>query len=196
MTSVGLGGIENESLSPLSSLKYLDIRENPVKSFGKQSLSGMTSLKRLYTDQPKLCCKYFHPSLTECVPPVDELSSCNDLLAQDFFRVCLWTVAVLAVVGNVGVLIYRLFVRAQTLAPTSRILVTNLCASDLLMGIYMTMIGVADAQFRGVYVVKENEWKDSSVYHCRLPVFRVQRGFSLRDLPDHTGPRSGHLLSL
>ncbi|XP_070188600.1 relaxin receptor 2-like [Littorina saxatilis] len=29
------------------------------------------------------------------------------------------------------------------------------------MGIYMTMIGVADALFRGEYVVKENDWKDS-----------------------------------
>ncbi|XP_070208329.1 G-protein coupled receptor GRL101-like [Littorina saxatilis] len=170
MTGVGFGEIENESLSPLSKLKHLDIRANAVRSFGKQALSGLTALTRLYTDQPKFCCKYFHPSLTECVAPVDELSSCDDLLAQDFFRVCLWTLAVLAVVGNVGVLIYRLFFRAQNSSPTSKILIRpiffwlkNLCASDLLMGIYMTMIGVADAQFRGVYVVKENEWKDSIV---------------------------------
>ena len=65
------------------------------------------------------------------------LTSCSDLLAQDFFRVFLWTFSVLAIVGNAEVLIYRLFVNTSTSHPAFRVLVQNLCASDLLMGVYM-----------------------------------------------------------
>ena len=100
---------------------------------------------------------------------MNELSSCSDLLAQDFFRVFLWTFSVLAIVGNAGVLTYRLFVNTSTSHPAFRILVKNLCASDLLMGVYMMMIGVGDAYYRGVYVAKEGEWTNSTA--CTIAGF-------------------------
>ena len=81
----------------------------------------------------------------------------------------LWTFSVLAIVGNAEVLIYRLFVNTRTSPPVFRVLVKNLCASDLLMGVYMMMIGVADAYYRGVYVAKEGEWTNSTA--CTIAGF-------------------------
>ena len=169
MTNVSLEVIQNKVFVPLSKLTYLDIRANPVHSYNKESFGGLTALEELHTDESKLCCSYFHPSLSRCHAPVDELSSCSDLLAQDFFRVFLWAFSVLAIVGNAGVLIYRLFVSTHTSPPAFRVLVKNLCTSDLLMGVYMMLIGVADAQYRGVYVAKEGEWTKSTA--CTIAGF-------------------------
>ena len=169
MTNVSLEVIRNKVFVPLSKLTYLNIRANPVHSYDKESFGGLTALQELHTDESKLCCSYFHPSLSRCHAPVDELSSCSDLLAQGFFRVFLWAFSVLAIVGNTGVLIYRLFVSTHTSPPAFRVLVKNLCASDLLMGVYMMLIGVADAQYRGVYVAKEGEWTKSTA--CTISGF-------------------------
>ena len=161
MVDVSLEVIEGEPFTPLSKLEYLDIRGNSLVSYGKESLSGLTSLSELYTDEFKLCCSYFHFSTPRCYAPEDELSSCSDLLAKDFFRVFLWILSVLAIVGNAGVLIYRLVIDSSTSSPVFRVMVKNLCASDLLMGVYMMMIGVADARLKGQYVAEESEWTSS-----------------------------------
>jgi hypothetical protein len=44
--------------------------------------------------------------------------------------------------------------------------VKNLCAADFLMGVYMAMIGAADAMFRGRYVQEERRWRQSAL--CRV----------------------------
>nr|KAG5697125.1 hypothetical protein BaRGS_015260 [Batillaria attramentaria] len=96
----------------------------------------------------------------------DELSSCSDLLRSDFFRVFLWVASVLAITGNAGVLIYRLFLEKERSSLTYRVLIMNLSLSDLLMGVYVAVIGGADAHFRGDYVSREAEWKQSGV--CKM----------------------------
>ncbi|KAL8583752.1 hypothetical protein ACOMHN_000373 [Nucella lapillus] len=161
MVNVSLESLENEMFMTLSKLEHLDIRHNHIVHTGKDCLLSLRSLEVLYTDESRLCCGYFHPSLSRCEAPVDELSSCSDLLAQDFFRVCLWIISIMALLGNTGVLIYRLFVNTTASIPTFRILVMNLCASDLLMGVYMMIIGLADVTFHGKYVAKEPEWTSS-----------------------------------
>ena len=42
MSNVGLEVIEDQVFSPLSKLRYLDIRANPVHSYSKESLWGLT----------------------------------------------------------------------------------------------------------------------------------------------------------
>ena len=128
-------------------------------------------LEELYTDEFKLCCSYYHPNLApvRCQAPIDELSSCDDLLAQNFFRVALWLLACLALIGNLGVVIFRACFMPEKTVSLSSLLVKNLCVSDLLMGVYMTMIGVADALMRGDYISQESEWR-ASIY-CKIAGF-------------------------
>ncbi|XP_070175637.1 G-protein coupled receptor GRL101-like [Littorina saxatilis] len=162
LVNVGLTGIDSNIFNPLSKLKNLDVRANQLLRYSKESLHGLVSLEELYTDETKLCCPYFHPSVSRCHSPVDELSSCSDLLGKGIFKVCLWALSVLALVGNMGVLLYRLLlIRTRTPLSAASILVKTLCASDLLMGVYLVMIGVADAQLSGTYVSTEREWRSS-----------------------------------
>nr|KAG5689475.1 hypothetical protein BaRGS_021022 [Batillaria attramentaria] len=52
---------------------------------------------------------------------------------------------------------------AQGRSSGSRVLVANLCVADLLMGVYLAMIGSADAHYSGQYLWKREEWTGSGL---------------------------------
>nr|KAG5687046.1 hypothetical protein BaRGS_002419 [Batillaria attramentaria] len=155
----------------MKALTNLDIRNNPLVAFDKELFRGLKELKVVHVDDPRLCCDQFYPDteISECSAPQDELSSCSDLLRSLVFRVFLWTFSVLAVIGNSGVLVYRLCLEREGTSLPYRLLVINLCLSDLVMGVYMAIIGTADDYYRGDYVSRETEWKESGI--CKMAGF-------------------------
>nr|KAG5709114.1 hypothetical protein BaRGS_028570 [Batillaria attramentaria] len=46
-----------------------------------------------------------------------------------------------------------------------RVLVANLCVADFLMGVYMVIIGGADAHYSGQYIWKRESWTQSGLCH-------------------------------
>jgi leucine-rich repeat-containing G protein-coupled receptor 7 len=72
-------------------------------------------------------------------------------MRRTVLRVLLWIIGLLALSGNVFSLVYRLFHDGKRLKLGYGIFVTNLAAADLLMGIYMLTIAVADQVFRNRY---------------------------------------------
>ena len=168
ITYIGAGTFENMTL-----LKELDIAGNHIGlNFDEDAFRGSLGLQKLSADEYQLCCLYFSvykESKADCTTPASELSSCDDLLKSDSFRVFLWTLSLVTVCSNLGVLGYRVFVETSSHSSGHRVLVTNLCVSDLLMGIYVTIIGVADAVYRGQYLWKQREWTHSSL--CKAAGF-------------------------
>nr|KAG5714869.1 hypothetical protein BaRGS_000357 [Batillaria attramentaria] len=73
------------------------------------------------------------------------------------------------VIGNIGVLVYRVVFENLESSSGFRVLVTNLCVSDFLMGIYMMIIGSADALYSGRYIWKQEAWTTSG--HCKVAGF-------------------------
>nr|KAG5708620.1 hypothetical protein BaRGS_033041 [Batillaria attramentaria] len=68
----------------------------------------------------------------------------------------------MSVVGNVGSFAAR--VLQQEAAKTGfHVFVTNLSMADLLMGVYLTIVGAADQVYRGIYLWNDKMWKGSAV---------------------------------
>jgi hypothetical protein len=66
----------------------------------------------VHTDNNKLCCRQILPdtmNLKRCFSPVDEVSSCDNLLRSAPYRDFLWLFALVAVVGNVFSFAFRVF---------------------------------------------------------------------------------------
>jgi leucine-rich repeat-containing G protein-coupled receptor 7/leucine-rich repeat-containing G protein-coupled receptor 8 len=104
---------------------------------------------------------------TSCHSQTDLLSSCKDLLKSDVYRVFLWAFAVLAVVGNVGSLVGRVHLQKDGKGLGSfGVFVTNLSLSDVLMGIYLVLIGVKDRMYQGEYILHDQQWRTSTM--CNL----------------------------
>nr|KAG5704853.1 hypothetical protein BaRGS_001324 [Batillaria attramentaria] len=163
--------LASDTFQLMTELTSLDLRKNPLRYVSKDAFEGLVKLSVLRTDNARVCCDLFHQNtkIKECDAPSDELSSCDDLLTSDFFRVFLWVFSVLTVTGNAGVLIFRLCLEKEGTSLAYRALVVSLSMSDFLMGVYLAIIGLADAQFRGLYVSREPEWRESNV--CKAAGF-------------------------
>nr|KAG5692018.1 hypothetical protein BaRGS_027663 [Batillaria attramentaria] len=171
LVATGIENIAPDCFKHLPKLEILDMRNNKF-TFEKKSFSGLSGLETLYTDDPRVCCSYsdlYPASKMDCVAPEDELSSCRDLLRSDFFRAVLWVLSFLSLFGNMGVFVFRVWCETQGTSPAFRVLVANLCVSDFLMGVYLMMIGSADALYRGDYLWQSREWIHSTA--CRAAGF-------------------------
>ena len=147
--------INSSMFQDLSTLKTLDLQENPIHSYEVDTLDALT-LTELHTDEFKFCC--YAKNVEICTPEGDAFSTCEDLLANLILRAAIWTLGIGALVGNLCVIIWRLFTQGKK--PGS-FLIANLAISDMLMGIYLIIIAATDLQFQGKYILFADEWKES-----------------------------------
>ncbi|XP_070204493.1 G-protein coupled receptor GRL101-like [Littorina saxatilis] len=166
-------GIEDTiSFEVLSKLRSVDLRGSPITTFPQTVFEGMDKLQTVFADNYKLCCPKTLPphfALSGCTAPFNEISSCENLLRSDIYRVFLSVFAVLSLLGNLGSFVARVFVQKTANATGFGIFVTHLCVADFLMGIYLAIIGVADRMYLGSYVWKDVAWRHSAA--CKVAGF-------------------------
>ena len=163
--------IRAEGFSKTPQLRTLDLKGSPVQEFPGDVFAGLQHLDVVFADNYRLCCKVTLPDLPDvkCFAPQDEISSCQDLLRSDLYRAFLWIFSSMSVVGNAGCIVFRLFVMSKQSQRGFNVFVTNLCMSDFLMGVYLAMVGSADAMYRGQYLSYETIWRHS--VGCKLAGF-------------------------
>ena len=165
-------------------MKVLDLRGCPVTDLTGGLLSKNSALRYVFADNYRVCCKDMLPpyfagkvvpgqlSPNKCTAPSDEISSCEDLLRAFVYRASLWTIGVLSVVGNAGCFFYRVLLQrggGRTSLTGFGVFVANLSFADSLMGVYLLLVGVADARYRGRYNSHEKSWTSSVA--CKLAGF-------------------------
>lgn len=147
----------------------LDLRGILTKDFQDYFFHGLEITQTLYTDHFQVCCPQTRGLIIPphaCVAPVNAISSCFHLIGLDVQRVLLWDVAVLAVVGNATVVLYRIIWDRKVLKVGYGLFVTNLGISDFIMGIYLSIIAGADYVYRDNYVLHDKDWRRSIVCKC------------------------------
>ena len=171
--SINLSHSGVHSVSPtvfqgLDDLRVLDLRSCPLKQFPYDVFSRLLQLLVLYSDNYKLCCSATLPqgfNLKNCHAPSDEVSSCNALLRSNVYRVLLAFFAASSLFGNLLSFVYRIL-SSKSSKSGFCVLVTHLCVSDFLMGMYLAIIGIADSLYRGSYLWKDEHWKHSVL--CKM----------------------------
>ena len=103
-------------------------------------------------DSFSLCC-YATRVLkdVDCDYPVsarDSFSSCNRMIEDTGPRKIIWLLGVLAVLGNLAVIAWRLIRRDDH--PVQTCLLTNLAVSDFLMGVYLMIVAIRDQIWAGI----------------------------------------------
>ena len=153
-------------------LTHLYLAGNPINMFSADLFKPLTVLRILSSQTYKLCCKEMLPDHFEiitCDAPRNEVSSCEDLLQSGTYRRFLWLISFLSLLGNVVCLAARVRVQRTASYGGFHVFVTNLSIADLLMGVYMAIIGVADSLFRGKYLFYDETWKHSVA--CKVAGF-------------------------
>ena len=176
LLSVNLSNCNVETVSDggfryLSKLRVLDLRGCPMLEFSSDIFQGLEALQRVYADNYKLCCPDTLPidfNINNCLASSDHLSSCENLLRSNVYRILLAGFGTLSLLGNFASFIYRIVTNAAGNSGFG-VFVTHLCVSDFLMGTYLGIIGVADRLYQGTYLWKDTEWKGSAM--CQLAGF-------------------------
>ena len=107
-------------------------------------------------------------NVTVCLPGNDDFNPCEDLLGDSHvLRVFIWLVIILALGGNVLVVIvfvgYSVIIRRtkQELFLV-HFLYFNLAVADLLMGIYLFAIAIVDLRTLGEFSIHDINWRTGS----------------------------------
>ncbi|XP_033729108.1 G-protein coupled receptor GRL101-like [Pecten maximus] len=163
LSSSGIHDLGFRSFQGLGNLEILDIQKNhfEVQEF---MFEGLDNLQYLYADSYKMCC--IKPATVlekNCFAPKDLISSCSNLIGSDFLRACLWIIGLLALLGNIFVITYRVLFDYVNLKKSHAIFVLNLSISDFIMGIYMVIIGSVDTFLSGRYVVNDLGWRNGTL---------------------------------
>ena len=93
----------------------------------------------------------------DCESPVDEFSSCDDLMKNNTLQICIWILGILAFLGNLFVIIWRLIDKEENRVQS--FLLTNLAVADMLMGVYLLTIAIMDVRWRGEYFKHDIDWR-------------------------------------
>ncbi|XP_028252857.1 thyrotropin receptor [Parambassis ranga] len=102
-----------------------------------------------------------------CSPVPDEFNPCEDIMGFGFLRVSVWFVSLLAVLGNMVVLLVLL--TSHYKLSVSRFLMCHLAFADLCMGIYLLLIASVDLHTRAEYFNHAIDWQTGPV--CGLAGF-------------------------
>ncbi|KAK3782892.1 hypothetical protein RRG08_002521 [Elysia crispata] len=89
----------------LKKLTKLDISHNSIGNIDKRVFYGLPQLKNLITDEYRFCC--LAPWVERCEPQPDEFSSCEDLMSNGILRIAIWAQGMVALFGNLVVVVWR-----------------------------------------------------------------------------------------
>ncbi|CAG9860688.1 unnamed protein product [Phyllotreta striolata] len=93
----------------------------------------------------------------ECFPQSDALNPCEDIMGLPWLRISVWCVIVLAILGNLAVIVVFAFSRSEF--NVSRFLICNLAFADFCMGLYLLLIASMDVHSMGEYFNFAFNWQ-------------------------------------
>ncbi|RUS90781.1 hypothetical protein EGW08_001492 [Elysia chlorotica] len=153
-----LRSLQNTYFTGLGNLTVLDLYDNDLTTISNGTFDYMPDLRFIYLDKFYLCA--YAQQASVCKPEGDGISSKQHLLGSLLLRIAVWLVAMLSCCGNLLVLLGRcLLLREDN--PIHSFFIKNLSLADLLMGLYLLVIGVQDARFRGEYLAHDQAWRNS-----------------------------------
>ncbi|XP_076445860.1 uncharacterized protein LOC143283501 [Babylonia areolata] len=149
--------IEKAAFSSLQRLVSLNVEQNNFHGVDKSTFDVMPRLRHIYFDTFYMCAYAAH--VRDCHPEGDGISSRYNLLENSLLRSAVWAVAIMACLGNVLVFMGRSIVKDDNAVHS--FLIKNLSLADLLMAIYLLVLATHDLRYRGSYLDRDQEWRDS-----------------------------------
>ncbi|XP_035301627.1 follicle-stimulating hormone receptor isoform X2 [Cricetulus griseus] len=92
-----------------------------------------------------------------CSPKPDAFNPCEDIMGYNILRVLIWFISILAIMGNITVLV--ILTTSQYKLTVPRFLMCNLAFADLCIGIYLLLIASVDIHTKSQYHNYAIDWQ-------------------------------------
>ncbi|XP_036291161.1 follicle-stimulating hormone receptor isoform X2 [Pipistrellus kuhlii] len=92
-----------------------------------------------------------------CSPKPDAFNPCEDIMGYDILRILIWFISILAITGNIVVLV--ILITSQYKLTVPRFLMCNLAFADLCIGIYLLLIASVDIHTKSQYHNYAIDWQ-------------------------------------
>ncbi|XP_003262417.1 follicle-stimulating hormone receptor isoform X2 [Nomascus leucogenys] len=92
-----------------------------------------------------------------CSPKPDAFNPCEDIMGYNILRVLIWFISILAITGNIIVLV--ILTTSQYKLTVPRFLMCNLAFADLCIGIYLLLIASVDIHTKNQYHNYAIDWQ-------------------------------------
>ncbi|XP_072176083.1 uncharacterized protein [Diadema setosum] len=151
------------NMSHLEDLVFSSFLTTPLYP---EVFDGLHSLKAMYVYDPRLCC--LAPNSATCVVeiPTHPLFTCRKTFLQNStIKTFIFILGISALFGNGIVIFIRLQSKSSSdMARVQSTLITNLAASDFLMGVYMFILAIMDIYVGDSYFWdgRAEEWRSST----------------------------------
>ncbi|XP_068249283.1 uncharacterized protein [Palaemon carinicauda] len=155
----------NGLFKKLVSLRSLVLEELTLDDISEEQFANLKSLKVVHFSTFRYCSYVPRVPQPQCIPNHDGFSNTQDLVGWKALRVGVWVMALIIILGNVLVIFCRVLSRKDISRSNSNILfIKNLASADLLMGIYLIIMGVKDIEMKGTFLAHSLQWAES--YSC------------------------------
>ncbi|CAD7093377.1 unnamed protein product [Hermetia illucens] len=144
----------DRNLLGTTNVSYLNLHGIGFNNIDFQVVGNIPALQYVVYDKFYFCS--MTPHIQKCKPNSDGVSSFEDLLSKPVLRYSAWLMAGLTFFGNILVLWGRFIYRDENRAVT--MVIRNLAVSDILMGFYLSVIGIQDARYRSRYHEVALDW--------------------------------------
>ncbi|XP_072043231.1 uncharacterized protein [Amphiura filiformis] len=147
-------------------LETIDLRGNDMYRITHQSFNNFSNSTVILVDQYSSCC-FIEDA--QCIPqePRPEYLTCNRMLPNVSIRVSIWVIGLFAFISN-GIA-YYLHSQKRHKNKVQKLLISQLSLSDLLMGINMLIIVIADLYYNEFFPSYALKWRQG--FACKLAGF-------------------------
>ena len=144
--------IHSNVIVNINSLIILSLANNSLKHLSSDSFTDM-SFKVILTNDYRVCC--ILTKNTKCPARPPWYKSCVNLLPNIYIKITFYCLSLLIIAGNITSLLYLKFLKMNTAFD---IIVRFVNFSDLLCGIYISILWIADIIFMGEFALEESNW--------------------------------------
>lgn len=152
---------KSDTFFELRNLKSIELKEMELINLNNDWFNYL-NLDFIYFSHFRYC--HYAPCVKVCRPLTDGLSTSRNLLAFPSLRVAVWIVAIVCCLSNMFVLIWRSVSSDEN--PALSLLVKHLSIADLMMGLYLILIGQRDRAYKDEYSSHAMHWLNST--ECSL----------------------------
>ncbi len=161
----GIERIADTVFAEMPLISAVGLRGNPLRKVDTSTFKSLVNNDTyVLVDEPTTCC-FINGAQCKAENPRTPYLTCLRLLPFTSVRAFMWTFGLFAFVGNLSVLLWRCLKHGRE-NIVQVLLIENLAASDLLMGVYMLIIASADAYYRQYFPSESDDWRNGPI--CKL----------------------------